>query len=198
MTTEKKRTPKQTMSAETRFVLEELLPVLKEDIDKLDDRELFRLTIEAATAATGLRSASEDLDEQILDIFYGIDPEFHRETVKGIQDMIRHSGDRREWANEALKWVVPTVDSWNQDRQLFYLASNNFRYEKDSENRAWMIRGWWVFQVAKAFDAQHPYRPSNGAVFIGVCPRCGKIFKKNRSDQLYDRELCQKEHTRKK
>ena len=34
-------------------------------------------------------------------------------------------------------------------------------------------------------------------LFVGICPRCRKKFRKKRVDQIYDRELCKKEHTRK-
>lgn len=38
----------------------------------------------------------------------------------------------------------------------------------------------------------------NGAFYVGICPRCETVFEKRRGDQIYDRELCKKEFTRKK
>ncbi len=181
------------MSGETRFVLEELLPVLATDPDSLDDKTLFALTLDPSEAALGVSGCGDTVKERIGNTFYGgFDTAFHRETVKGLQDMIRHSGDRKEWACEALEWVVPTVVSWDKNRQLFQLAPKNFHYEKDPVKRAWLIRGWWVFQVARAFDAQYPGKPSNGAVFIGNCPRCGTIFKRKNTRQVFCRDYCQK------
>lgn len=35
-------------------------------------------------------------------------------------------------------------------------------------------------------------------LFVGKCPRCGREFGKKRVDQVYERDTCRKEHTRKK
>lgn len=191
MTAEKKkRIPKPTITIETSFVLKELLPVLAVDPSNLGDQELFRLILKPAEAALGLRGADDSIEENINNIFTGHDLAFHRETIKGLQDMIRHSSDRREWVREALKWVAPTVDVWNRERQLFTLSPVNYRYERDPQNQQKMIRGWWVFQVAKAFDAQYPGRPSNADFYIGTCGNCQKIFVKSNPKKKWCNDTC--------
>ncbi|MFZ2957690.1 MAG: hypothetical protein WA705_12440 [Candidatus Ozemobacteraceae bacterium] len=49
--------------------------------------------------------------------------------------------------------------------------------------------------ILKAFELDNG---ENALYYVGMCPRCGKVFEKKRGDQVYDCSLCQKEHTRKK
>ena len=43
---------------------------------------------------------------------------------------------------------------------------------------------------------QLSYLKSAAVAFIGMCPRCGVIFKQTRSDELYDRKTCQVQATK--
>lgn len=77
--------------------------------------------------------------------------------------------------------VIPDVDPAGDPAETF--------------RRTWN-KGFRARLVKLIFDAFQPF--GDGPFYIGCCPRCSAFFKMSRGDQVYDRELCKREFTRKK
>ena len=97
------------------------------------------------------------------------------------------------------------LEAWFQDNfQENVIASprlywggvrfTNPEQKKNEDKNSYLIR---VFRGLMLFTIADSFTDRNAAIYFGACPRCEKIFEKNRRDHKYDRELCQKEHTRK-
>jgi len=195
MTTEKKkRMPKPAMTAETRHIVDSLLPLLAVEIDSISDNKLLKMAQRPIGDAIGYRTAD---DEQLKLKTAGI--KHFRETVLGIQGMIRGREDMTAWVNESLRPIRAFSPSWQNGLRLFRVDVEGKSLVQDETRWPEMIRGYWVFIVAISFQRNDFFWPemSNGEFFIGACPRCGKIFEKPRGDSVFCGKYCASEGTRK-
>ncbi|NLI77475.1 MAG: hypothetical protein GX442_13665 [Candidatus Riflebacteria bacterium] len=189
----KRRTPKPTPTPETAAVVRDLVPLLAHDVDGLTDDTLLTLARPAIETAVGYREAGEESPAFLL----GIDTDHIRETVVGIQQMIRGREEMGAWIEEATAPIRPKCERWGPAGRLYKVDVAGRSASQAGGWWAVMFRAFWVDAVARSLARNDIRQPANGEAFFGACPRCGKVFAKRRGDQEYDRPTCQKEHTRK-
>jgi len=114
-----------------------------------------------------------------------------------------YSFKTQEWLQEAISLSFREVHWANKSNTAF---AYQFRYElrKDAQGNplGFCHYAGLKFKNLAACDVCEAFSTwggrSIGEYYIGLCPRCGKVFEKRREDQLYDRDTCRKEFTRKK
>ncbi|NLI77400.1 MAG: hypothetical protein GX442_13290 [Candidatus Riflebacteria bacterium] len=112
-------------------------------------------------------------------------PEQYFEAVPGFEAPVNNT-DINLWVREA--WSTLDVrPSWNGLGHTRVWMAPAFKIEsEESRILAWArgLRGVLVSKLAEAFDTWDGQAPF-GALFIGCCPKCRKIFRKARGDQEY-------------
>lgn len=112
---------------------------------------------------------------------------YHRETLeKCIQAIIAFLTGK--WDKDLETWFLENYreNVISQPR----IHGGGIGFTNPDKNLSCVFRGFLIFTIADSFGGM------NASGYLGVCPRCGRIFSKKRSDELYDRKTCQVEATR--
>lgn len=188
----KKRIPKAPPNFSTRKLLSlnELVSLESLRTGSYGAKEIKKIGVKWFNEAEGYDL--EEIDQAFTD--KAIFP-YHKETlencIKGLISFLTEKGDSslKCWFEANLKKnVVPMISFWRGGMKFTQPEQN--QKESKPHYLARVFRGFLTFTVVDAFEGK------NASLFLGVCPRCERVFIKNRSDEMYDRKTCQVEATR--
>lgn len=219
-----KRLPKPLLNYGTEFIKERLLPFLNCDGKK--PGELIGSIVTVATkwagvaddfvwrwagnpvVVSGLQKVREDMRALLFDQMPN--PEILKRVNRAMEilspvastfmgKLFKASGADSIPPEHRPKWRSLVIDFCprGSDREFEMTEAGLADFD-----RVWIpgLRAMLYAVTAQAMEgtALENLKESTAFYYIGCCPRCGKVFKKDRQDQLYDREACRKEVFREK
>lgn len=100
------------------------------------------------------------------------------------------------WLESNAGFVTLHVDHWGGHGAIMAGLGYPRGWSHKTDISGFIVEHWpKIIRSMGAYLTVEGFR--NGAwAFIGACPRCGKVFSKKRSDELYDRKTCQVQATK--
>ena len=192
---EKKRVPKDKPNPFTTRLLTDLLPFITLDPGSatLADFAGASCHLGAMVSSGGPESGKKILMAELRGNEKGA-LDHYRETLDAVREMIRVAVLKRQtWdsADRALyPWIQKTFEGikfsvqWNPDElSVRPVWGGGARLDDIRLEVAWTVA--------------HSFASGNGQLFIGMCPRCGKVFEKKQANAVFCSRYCQSEGSRK-
>lgn len=91
------------------------------------------------------------------------------------QELIRHAPRKDSWQ---FRWLSRRNTSYQIKPELAY-----------SSSLSQIFYGMCNFHITSAFS-RTTNSPSNGELWVGICPYCGRLFEINHGNRIFDRNSC--------